>query len=1032
MDTPKSNHQRRGSSSPFLMSQTLWSSTEKTCRSGLIRSNDEKGVNVKVVLRCRPPNEDEMKMKGPLVISCDELKQEVTATLNTTTKQINKSFLFDKVCGPSTQQKDFYDQSVAPLVNEALEGYTCTIFAYGQTGTGKTYTMEGEAIKEKNGEFHKNAGVIPRAVQEIFDILESQKAEYTMKVAYIEIYNEEITDLLSLDEESKPIDEKQGKPLALMEDGKGAVFIRGLEEVTVSTADEIYKILEKGSANKHTAETLLNKQSNRSHSIFSITLHVKECTQEGLELLKCGKLNLVDLAGSENILRSGAKEGRAREAGEINKSLLTLGRVINALVDHSGHVPYRDSKLTRFLRDSLGGKTKTCIIATVSPSIQCLEETLSTLEYANRAKQIKNRPEVNQKLTKSALIKDLYVEMDCLKQELHATREKNGIYIPQDRYLSEEAAHKAIVEKLKFTELDLESKNKKLIELQDLYDNQQQLTADLTEQLQRTRRELKKAEQAFYDLEAQNRRAKEVIQEKDSLVSDLIKSEKEMTNKALEFRAEVENAESEISSLFAKIEKGNSREERNRILVQSYRSKLTQQLEILKRKTANSVSKQEQQLNVILEDMQSFLATKRRATDELKVQLQKLKDNYNSDIQNLAVPARDLHENSQLALSKVNSAISKHSSAFTDLVGKISADVNAILNGLQGNIRELEVKINAFVRQEQQYQTRRYHEIQVTSEVLLNFFKTLNTCISKLRLMDEKSQSINDQQLCALEEKFEELAASEEHQLIEKVAELILASNTKKKRLVQTAVNDLRECSNIKTRNLNAEFSDIQDCANSAYEEWTNYIESTEAHHIEDSTRLEFWKSSLAGNIDCCLTKSKGIEDGWRNAQESLHSQETRTINSIDSIVKSAMESNGKIGSQFSSTVTSILEETSISKRNLLFVMEIAVGLLKLDHDECEKICSLIHPCVEDMKQMKDSHSSEVSEIAENAGKVLTDEYKVDELSSSTLRRKRVNVPSRESIENLRTPFLEESLKSFQGNGIANRANRNVNATKGG
>lgn len=129
-----------------------------------------------------------------------------------------------------------------------------------------------------------------------------------MKVAYIEIYNEEITDLLSLDEESKSIDEKPRKPLALMEDGKGAVFIRGLEEVTVSTADEIYKILEKGSANKHTAETLLNKQSNRSHSIFSITLQVKECTPEGLELIKCGKLNLVDLAGSENILRSGAKE----------------------------------------------------------------------------------------------------------------------------------------------------------------------------------------------------------------------------------------------------------------------------------------------------------------------------------------------------------------------------------------------------------------------------------------------------------------------------------------------------------------------------------------------------------------------------------------------------------------------------------------------------------------------------------------------------------------------------------------------------
>ncbi|KAF3621187.1 putative succinate dehydrogenase assembly factor 1 -like protein, mitochondrial-like [Capsicum annuum] len=912
MDTPKSNHQRRGTPPPVLMSQTLWSSTEKPCKSGF-RSNDEKGVNVKVVLRCRPPNEDEMKVKGPMVISCDELKQEVTATLSTAAKQINKTFLFDKVCGPSSQQKDFYDQSVASLVQEALEGYTCTIFAYGQTGTGKTYTMEGEAIKDK-------------------------------------IYNEEITDLLSLDEESKLIDEKQRKPLALMEDGKGAVFIRGVEELTVSTADEIYKLLEKGSANKHTAETLLNKQSNRSHSIFSITLHVKECTHEGLELIKCGKLNLVDLAGSENILRSGAKEGRAREAGEINKSLLTLGRVINALVDHSGHVPYRDSKLTRFLRDSLGGKTKTCIIATVSPSIQCLEETLSTLEYANRAKQIKNRPEVNQKVTKSALIKDLYVEMDRLKQELHATREKNGIYIPQDRYLSEEATQKAIAEKLKSTELDLESKNKS--ELKNV-----------------------QAEQAINDLEMKYTQAKETIQEKDYLVSNLIKSEKAMTDKALELRAEVENAESEMSSLFAKIEKSNSREERNRILMQGFRNKLTKQLEILKRNTAVSVTKQEQQLNLILENTQSFLATKRKATDELKAQLQKLKDKYGSDIQNLAAPAQELHENSQLAFSKVNSDVSKHSSAFMDLVGKISADINDVLNGLQGSIRELEVKINAFVRQEQQ-----------------------------------------------------ELAAGEERQLIEKVAELISASNTRKKRLVQKAVNGLRECSKAKTRNLNAEFSNIQGCANSAYEEWTSYIESTEEEHIGDSTRSEFWKSCLAGHIECCLEKSKGVEDGWRNAQESLLCQQTGNINSIDSIMKDATESNGKINTQLSSTLTSILEETAISNRNLTFAME---SLLKLDHDECEKIYSFIHPCVEGMKQMKDSHSSEVSEIAESAGEVLTDKYKVDEPSGSTMRRKRVNVPSKESIENLRTPLLKESLKSFQGNGIAKRANRDVNATKG-
>ncbi|OMO67605.1 hypothetical protein CCACVL1_20424 [Corchorus capsularis] len=414
--------QRRGGLVSLSPSQTPRSSDKsvRDLRSGDSNSSSkhekDKGVNVQVILRCRPLSEDEARIHTPVVITCNENRREVCAVQNIANKQIDRTFLFDKVFGPSSQQKELFDLAVSPIVNEVLEGYNCTIFAYGQTGTGKTYTMEGGARK-KNGEFPSDAGVIPRSVKQIFDILEAQNAEYSMKVTFLELYNEEITDLLAPEETSKFIvDDKTKKPIALMEDGKGGVFVRGLEEEIVTTANEIYKILERGSAKRRTAETLLNKQSSRSHSIFSITIHIKECTPEGEEMIKCGKLNLVDLAGSENISRSGAREGRAREAGEINKSLLTLGRVINALVEHSGHVPYRDSKLTRLLRDSLGGKTKTCIIATISPSVHCLEETLSTLDYAHRAKNIKNKPEINQKMMKSAVIKDLYSEIDRLKQ----------------------------------------------------------------------------------------------------------------------------------------------------------------------------------------------------------------------------------------------------------------------------------------------------------------------------------------------------------------------------------------------------------------------------------------------------------------------------------------------------------------------------------------------------------------------------------------------------------------------------------------
>lgn len=175
--------------------------------------------------------------------------------------------------------------------------------------------------------------------------------------------------------------------------------------------------------------------SSRSHTIFTITVHVKETSVTGGEdMMRIGKFNLVDLAGSEAIGRSGATDKRAREAGMINQSLLTLGRVISALVEKDSRIPYRDSKLTRLLQDSLGGRTKTCIVATVSPTRSNMEETLSTLDYAIRAKSIRNRPEINAHLTKAGLLKEYMGDIDRLKGELMAARDKNGVYIPEEQW----------------------------------------------------------------------------------------------------------------------------------------------------------------------------------------------------------------------------------------------------------------------------------------------------------------------------------------------------------------------------------------------------------------------------------------------------------------------------------------------------------------------------------------------------------------------------------------------------------------------
>lgn len=374
------------------------------------------GQNIQVFARCRPLNPHERR--GPVEVFED--KREI--------KVDKKPFHFDQVFRPESKQIDVYRVVVKPLIDQVLQGFNCTVFAYGQTGTGKTYTMEGGKLEPGvNWEEDPESGIIPRAISQLFDTLEGH-IDFTVIVSFLEIYNEDTYDLLSsIDDITK---------LKIFDDGqkRGSVIVDGLKETNVRSKEDIYDILRTGSSKRQTAATLMNACSSRSHTIFSITVQVREGTIKGEELVKVGKLNLVDLAGSENIGRSGAQDKRAREAGNINQSLLTLGRVITTLVERRPHIPYRESKLTRLLQDSLGGKTKTSIIATISPAYADLDDTLSTLDYASRAKKITNKPEQNQKLTKTALLRELNQEIERLKKDLQASRDKNGIFISEENY----------------------------------------------------------------------------------------------------------------------------------------------------------------------------------------------------------------------------------------------------------------------------------------------------------------------------------------------------------------------------------------------------------------------------------------------------------------------------------------------------------------------------------------------------------------------------------------------------------------------
>uniref|UniRef100_A0A8C2HQR7 Kinesin-like protein n=1 Tax=Cyprinus carpio TaxID=7962 RepID=A0A8C2HQR7_CYPCA len=545
---------------------------------------EEKGRNIQVVVRCRPFNTVERKSASHTVVECDQNRKEVMVrTGGATDKAARKTYTFDMVFGPSAKQIEVYRSVVCPILDEVIMGYNCTVFAYGQTGTGKTFTMEGERSPNEEFTWEEDplAGIIPRTLHQIFEKLSSNGTEFSVKVSLLEIYNEELFDLLS---PAPDVTER----LQLFDDprNKRGVTIKGLEEITVHNKDEVYQILERGAAKRKTASTLMNTvdvigvllmaykvslftfcSSSRSHSVFSVTIHMKEITLDGEELVKIGKLNLVDLAGSENIGRSGAVDKRAREAGNINQSLLTLGRVIKALVERGPHVPYRESKLTRILQDSLGGRTKTSIIATVSPASINLEETLSTLDYANRAKSIMNKPEVNQKLTKRTLIKEYTEEIERLKRDLAATRDKQGVYISVDNY--ENMNSKLMSQEEQITEYTdrIAAMEEELKKIMDLFTDSKQKLDQCAEDLQDKKQRLEETHKDLIE-------TKHRLTQEEYITSQLQSNGCQLYSTADQLLSTAETSTQDVSGLHAKLQRKKEVELHNGEVQQSFAKRM--------------------------------------------------------------------------------------------------------------------------------------------------------------------------------------------------------------------------------------------------------------------------------------------------------------------------------------------------------------------------------------------------------------------------------------------------------------------------
>lgn len=419
--------------------------------------------NVKVVVRIRPRNKKEL--------SRENIKMKIT---DTSIDFENSTYTYDTVFDCCTQE-DIYNVA-KKAVDWFCQGYNATIFVYGATSSGKTYTMAGN---------EKSKGIIPRACEDIFSIINSNNdvIEAVMKCSFLEIYREHIRDLLDPSIYGSQY-AKYNPDLKIRHNDTKGIYVQGLIEKHVYSAEEIHKVIENGINQRTVASTALNDESSRSHAV--LTLVLTQTYTDGSQTIS--KLHLIDLAGSENVGRSEAQGVTLSEAQAINKSLSALGNVIFALTEKKReHIPYRDSKLTMLLQDSLGGNSKTILIATVSPSTMCYSETLSTLRFAHRAKNITNVPKINKNQGTLNLLKtieelqkrisELEAENKDSKTVLESAQKETAI----DTYLK--SRNERLEKKISILENEVHEAENKLVEYKNIFNAQRDLAKKIAKDL---------------------------------------------------------------------------------------------------------------------------------------------------------------------------------------------------------------------------------------------------------------------------------------------------------------------------------------------------------------------------------------------------------------------------------------------------------------------------------------------------------------------------------------------------------------------
>ncbi|RIB10372.1 kinesin heavy chain [Gigaspora rosea] len=727
------------------------------------------GNNIRVVCRFRPQNSREIREGGVPIISYDDNGESCRME----GKEFQGNFTFDRIFPPETSQKSVFEESIKHIVDEVISGYNGTVFAYGQTGSGKTHTMMGNMDDE---EFK---GLIPRIVEQIFQsIIDSPPTiEYTVKVSYMEIYMEKIRDLLNPQNDNLPVHEEKNR----------GVYVKGLLEVYVGSVQEVYEVMKRGGSARIVAYTNMNAESSRSHSIFVITINQKNLADGSV---KSGKLSLVDLAGSEKVGKTGASGQTLEEAKKINKSLSALGMVINALTDgKSTHIPYRDSKLTRILQESLGGNSRTTLIINSSPSSFNEAETLSTLRFGMRAKSIKNKAKVNAELSPAelkVLLKKAKSEAVSFQQYIAALEGEIGVWrsggnVPKEKWASMEkvsgSSAAAPTTPTSATNPQLETVKKEVES--ESSESRPSTPAPILEKDERD--ELLKRENELNDQIAEKETE---LAAKEKLLAEL--NEELDTYKKQEESITKENKQmtSELNELKVQLEKVTYDHKEDAIIMDSLReqnSDLTTEIEELKkaisglklaqREGDKEQKKQEKMAQILAElDPSGVISAKEKQIRDTLLKLEKVDGDSSTSLtlEELATVRRELAESKELVstheqtineLHYENERLTRQRDEFEirlstleteyeELLDKTIAEEEANSNiDITETVAELRGKLEAQFTAKKEVQQKEIEELKQELEKKNEELHKLNSALTDLKRANEELQNaLNDKE----------------------------------------------------------------------------------------------------------------------------------------------------------------------------------------------------------------------------------------------------------------------------------------------